>query len=320
MISVFCFNSKINRYSPFIQNLLVSFFSLAITLLLIELGFAFYAQSDGFNHTLASQNWFARYWHTNSLGYRDREWSPELLETRTKIMVLGDSFAAGHGIKYPKKRFSNVLGQMLGQEYAVMNVAKNGAGTKKEIRMALNYPHYPDIVILPFYINDIHDTAHDTDFTRLELETTISPGLASLIENSYAFNFLYWRVYRLGANERNNNYWDWLQKAYQNPVVWDAYRSELLSISHFAKERNLPLIVVIFPNLLAPEESVPITAPIIDLFARGNIAVLDVGAIIKEYNTDMLVVNSVDQHPSEFLHRLVAQHLYPMVLNTHAQQ
>ena len=53
--------------------------------LLVELFFAFYTRTDPFIHTLAAQNWFKRYWQLNSLGYRDIEWTPELLEGRTML-------------------------------------------------------------------------------------------------------------------------------------------------------------------------------------------------------------------------------------------
>ena len=59
----------------------------------------FFAQSDGFNLTLSSRNWFARYWQPiNSLGYRDVE--PRAPRPGEKfVLVVGDSFVAGHGKK-----------------------------------------------------------------------------------------------------------------------------------------------------------------------------------------------------------------------------
>ena len=75
----------------------------------------FYAESENV-FTGASLNWLARYWHENSLGYRDREWTPEDLAGKQTILVTGDSFAAGWGINDPADRFGDVLAQHLGDE------------------------------------------------------------------------------------------------------------------------------------------------------------------------------------------------------------
>src|SRR5690349_14839123 len=80
------------------RGLLITYFTIALLLILGEGYFRFvYAESDGLP-TLASQNWLARYWHTNALGYRDPDWKPEALANRKTVLVVGDSFAAGWGI------------------------------------------------------------------------------------------------------------------------------------------------------------------------------------------------------------------------------
>ena len=58
-------------------------------------------------------------------------------------MVLGYFFVAGEGIENDKDRFPDLLAQRLGKDYAVMNVGKNGANTKREIGNALAYPYPP---------------------------------------------------------------------------------------------------------------------------------------------------------------------------------
>jgi lysophospholipase L1-like esterase len=298
------------------QNASLSLFSFLIILILLELFFKVgFAQSDGFNYTLASKNWFERYWRSNSLGYRDIEWTPELLEDRTKIMVLGDSFVAGHGINNAEDRFPDLLGQMLGETYAVMNVGSNGANTKSEIGNALAYPYVPDMIILSFYINDIQETAQDMGFGLGPVKTGEPAVLKPLIEESYALNFLYWRLYRLGPQEWSEKYWNWLLSLYDNPDIWQIYQSELLQIYHFIKARNGQLIVVVFPNILAIDESRPITSQVVNLYAEQGVPVVDVPELIEGMDPQQLVVNSVDPHPNEIVHRLVAEELYQIILD-----
>ena len=101
------------------KGLLVSYATILLLLAVGEAYFRFvHADSEG---RLASNNWTARYWHTNSLGYRDREWTPEDWVDKTTIAVVGDSFAAGWGINDPADRFPDVLAARLGDEYAVFN-------------------------------------------------------------------------------------------------------------------------------------------------------------------------------------------------------
>jgi hypothetical protein len=300
-----------------VLNLAVSLSSLMIILLGIELFFKLiFAQSDAFGFTHASTNWFERYWQENSLGYRDVEWNPQLLAGRTKIMVLGDSFVAGHGINDPANRFSDVLGRLLGEGYAVMNVGQNGASTQDEIRNGLSYPYEPDLIIFAHYLNDIEDTARGAGHKRPAFQPAIAPWLKPWVDNSYALNFLYWRFYRLQRGDVENTYWNWLTTAYDDPQVWQLYQRELLKIQAYGQQRRVRLIVVVFPNLLAIEASRPLTGRIVSLFQERGVPVLDVAGLVGDRPPAELVVNRVDSHPNEFVHRLVAEQLYRLVLET----
>jgi hypothetical protein len=142
------------------RGLLITYFTVALLLVVGEGYFRFvYAESDGLP-TLASQNWLARYWHTNALGYRDPDWDSDTLATRKTILVVGDSFAAGWGIANPDDRFGNVLGKRLGDDYAVINLGKPGASTVEERDDLQKYPlEKVDVVILQYYLNDIENAA-----------------------------------------------------------------------------------------------------------------------------------------------------------------
>jgi lysophospholipase L1-like esterase len=285
-------------------------------LILLELYLnLFFAQPDSI-YNLAQRNWLSRYWSSNSLGYRDIEWSPELLDGQTKIMVLGDSIVAGAGIEDSEDRFPDLLSRKLGDGYAVMNVGRPGAGTKEEIENALDYPYQPDLVILTFFVNDIEETAHDMGFPPPRTDPLYYPQLA---RESYLFNFLFWRLYRLGLLGSGNNfddYWDWLSEAYNNPDIWQIYQQELLQIYHLVRKIDGQLIVIVFPLMQIPEESRPMTGQVVNLYREQGLPVLDVTELVSGLDPRQLIVSPEDAHPNEFVHQLVAEELFRLVLES----
>ncbi len=298
-----------------LQNIALSLFVIMLTFMALEFLFkVFFAQSDGFRYTLASQNWYERYWDQNSLGYRDMEWTPEMLADKTKVMVVGDSFVAGTGIRNPEDRFSKQLGELLGNDYAVLIVASPGWDTIDEVKAIVEYPYKPDILILSYYINDIEGVAYESGAQRPQIRQDPPGWLTPLVNNSHVANFLYWRLIRLGPQEWADIYWnDWLKKISNDPEIWWRHQQELLTIIEGTASEEIPLFVVVFPNLTAVEESRFITDPVIDLFQKNDVPVLDVSAILVGRDPADTTVNAVDAHPNEMVNKEVAEQLYQMI-------
>ena len=109
--------------------------------------------------------------HTNSRGWRDREYPLEANSHTTRIVVLGDAFSWGYHVKdqevYPK-----VL-EALMEQTDVINLGVPGFATDQEIqyfkRTAL--PYQPDTVILAFYL----DNTYEAD-GKLVHQTLASPA------------------------------------------------------------------------------------------------------------------------------------------------
>jgi hypothetical protein len=199
---------------------------------------------------------------------------------------------------------------MLDDDYTVMNVGRLGAETKEYFQMVREYPYPPEILVLSFYVNDIADTYTAMGISQPNFISRTPP----LVDDSYAANFFYWRIYRLGPHEWSNDYWDWLRGLYENPEVWRAYRKVLLEISEFTEENEIKLIVVVFPNLLTIEESQPITSKVVELFREEGTPVVDVSQLVAGQDAQNLIVNAVDWHPNESVHRLVAEELHRLIL------
>lgn len=324
-LAVFVFHSVWTGDSfcrRFTQNVLLALLALLFTLTATEIAFKlFFIQSDGINFTLASRNWFERYWRPiNSLGYRDDEWTPEKIGSRRRIVVIGDSFVAGGGIKRVEDRFSNQLGERLDDDYAVMTVAQNGWNTRQEIDGLLAYPYLPDIVVFSYCLNDIEGVASAMGFSRPANLLTYPPDwLRPLVDNSYALNFVYWRLFRWRAftdpNQRaeTQSYQDHLRALYENPEVWTAHQNELHEVYNLAQTHRFQLIVVVFPDMLRAEKTHDLSGNVVHFFQDLGIPVVDVTALLAAEQPKRLVVNSVDSHPSVEVHTLVANALSAVI-------
>ncbi len=298
-----------------IVNITLSLIAVIFTLMAIEFYFkVFFAQSDAYYFTLASENWKARYWYPiNSFGYRDREWSPEDMTGKHKIMVVGDSLVAGSGISNYQDRFSNKLNDLLGNEYSVFTVASPGWNTSKEIEAIINYPYKPDTLIFTYFINDVEGSAYRQGVKPPRFVKDPPPILAPLVQNSYTLNFVYWRWARLGQQEGQRDYLKWVSEISSNPEIWWVHQQELQTIHDGAKSEGINLIVVVFPNISTIDESQQIIMPVLDFFQSRGVVTLNVTDLIQDKAPDDLMASPVDSHPNEIVHREVAEHLYQMI-------
>ncbi len=298
------------------ENGLLLLLTLFFMFMLAEFYFkVVFAQTDGFSQTLANRNWFERYWVDNSLGYRDVEWPQEAIQNNTRVLVVGDSLAAGYGIEKVEDRFSNVLGQKLGQDYLVMNIASPGINTRQEIEKVMAFPYKPDILILQYYVNDIRNAAEERNAVFKLPKSEPWPIFKPLVEHSYALNFVYWRSVRLGPRAWHGAYLAWLQGAYNDPDIWWLHQQELLSLTQGAASEQVKLVVVVFPILTDLEGSRVITDKVVGFFREQGVPTVDVAALIPpDAPPEQLVVNPLDGHPNEWVHRQVAEALYEIVV------
>ena len=297
-----------------IEGLLIAFLSLFLTFMAAEFYFKeFFAQTDNRNFTLASKNWFERYWVRNSYGFRDVEWSEEDLQTRRRILVMGDSFAAGQGIENVEDRFSNLLGQKLGNEYLVMNAAHPGFSTREQILGLTGFRYKPEILIFQYFLNDIRHAAERHHIFLSRSDNDPWPIFQPLVENSYAVNLLYWRGILLGPQEWQGDQMAWLKTVYHDPDVWWTHQQELLTIYEGARSEGVPMIVVVFPILTDVEGSRELSNQVVTWFRDRGVSVLDVAQMVDGVLAERLTVSNLDGHPSKWLHAQVADELYKMV-------
>jgi len=285
--------------------------SMLAGVLLLELYFsAIHDQSDGFNLTRSGRQWFERHWKpVNSLGYRDAEPAAPSPGQKT-VMILGDSFAAGHGIERAENRFSDVAARALGPGWKVYNVSQPGWDTVDEAKAMRAFPVKPDVIVLCYYLNDIFHAAKDVGYP-LAFSVNLPTGFTKqLIGVSALADYVYWRLARGGnLSGGAGTFWDTLKGAYADPAVWSIHANALEDIAAYCRENRITLVAVVFPMLQAPAESAPITGKVAGALAAMGADVIDLTATFQGRPARELVVNALDAHPNEAVHRQVGEML-----------
>ena len=261
-----------------------------------------YAMTEG---RLASNNWADRYFEENSYGYRDDEWNVESWDDKRTVLVLGDSIGVGWGIEDPDDRFTDVLQQNLGDDYAVINTALPGLSTMEQIEKLETFELLPDpdIVLLQYALNDIEGAALTvglgTDFDEPP----------EIVQRSHLADYIYTRdINNVGFNDE---FWEWQYNAYDHPSIWGAHEDELRHFANYTAERDIPVIAVLFPNMADPVTSIPYidrVAQVLDDYE--HISVMRLFDEAAAWGVEASTVSVRDSHPNEAFHRFVGEALY----------
>lgn len=301
------------RVRQVMSGLLVSYITVVLLLGLGEIYFRYVHADPGWGFTLAHQNWQERYWQTNSRGFRDREWQATDYADKTTLVILGDSFASGWGVNDPADRFPDVLAAHLGNEYAVINLAKPGTSTRSQLDiLQANPPAQPDIVLLQYFLNDIEDAS--ASVSRF-WEAAFPPLPPPLVQESYLVNMIYWLLYSHNSTVNTTfegTYWDWQYATYDNWAIWQIHREEIERLIDYVEQLGAQLYVVIFPNMEDPVGSVPYVDRVKFVFEdRGYGAnVLTLFDEVARWPRSAVVASPRDAHPSAAFHRRVGDMLY----------
>lgn len=273
--------------------------------------FAYAASDTPMQWTLAGKNWIGRYMRYNRLGYRDREWTPAELASKTVVFAVGDSFTEGWGIDDPAARFPDRLQTLLGSEYAVVNLGKGGSSTLHQTQFVTDYPHAaPDVILWQYLLNDIDVAAISNGYTW---DSPIPLERPALIEESHLANFVYWRLFRQGMfnSPQGIPQWEWLYGAYDDSYIWDIHAAEISRMAGYADSVGARLITVIFPNMEDPVRSIGYVDRVAQhLESLGQTEILKVTDLAASMPVEERLVSRADAHPSAAFNAAVANAIY----------
>ncbi len=260
--------------------------------------------------TYSSRMWRRRFVDRNELGFRDSHHDIE--KTKPRLLVVGDSYAFGWGLKDPADRFGEVLtagvAEATGEPWESMNASAGDRNTIQEIAYLEGLVEYsPDIVVLLYYFNDMNYIFPETGSGVVELRR-FHP-LVVAFENSFLFQELYVRGRALFRGLRGE---DMTRLNASSPYADSAaVQRHLADISRFVEVgREAGALVAVVPFDYGAGEGGP-TADRYSEFVRAGLEFglpfIPIQAPWHEYDLKELAVNRLDVHPNELAHRLAAE-------------
>jgi hypothetical protein len=291
------------------KNFLLALFSLILIGVLAEVRFTFFAHSFGHGQSFASVQWFIKYWKPiNELGYRDLEIN-QAQDSNNDLVIIGDSFIAGHGINYPKQRFSDIL-RSKKTGLSVYNAGLGGTNTIDELHAIKAFPIKPEFIICSYYENDSEYLFDELNLEEILPHNKLISPIKFLVQESYLFNYTYWEVFATKAIIKN------LEKAnidfyqpYRDTLLFNKHCEDLSEIFDYCKSINAKLYFLVFPSMDSNMEySVPLVVdPIIKYLESNEIETINVYELVKHLPLRKRIVNLNDEHPSVLVNKIIAE-------------
>ncbi|MCC6802939.1 MAG: hypothetical protein IT319_08645 [Anaerolineae bacterium] len=277
----------------------------------------FYITTDGYGFTAMNYWWYENFgWaHLNSLEFRDYEPTPDA-PGLTRVAVVGDSFAMGHGIDNIDDTFPQILERELGAGYDVNLIARSGLDSDTELYELDSYPYRPNIVILSYYLNDIdYLLADPADNPDNNFAFPQNEAAAWVIRTFFLPNYIYYNLLQFTSAQRASSFAYDLIGAHMDDALWEQQVPRLYEFVVWAQNHNARLIVLVWPQLAEVEASTPATARVRDFFTSQGVPVVDMTDVLRGRRVSEITVNRFDSHPNVEAHRLAADQLYNAIMN-----
>ena len=292
-----------------LSNVATLFVPIVLLLVGLEIIFMCISQSQEGGVTLASQIWFERYWPPMVGDYRDTPKTDTL--GKKMVLVVGDSFTSGHGLKSPDERYGNIFGEKLGNQYVTYNLGISGSDTRDEYARLVKFGKKPAILVLQYFPNDIEKVARDHGLVPAGFTpySDVPRAFQSLFIKSYLLNYLYWQF-----PHGNFAPFDvYARTAYGTPAIINDHLSDLNKFITYAKENNARFYVVMFPFSHNIEKTAEYVKPVVNFFQQNNVPVLDVGKLMTDIDPKDRVVGRNDGHASALVNERVGNALFTFV-------
>ena len=269
----------------------------------------FYDATDSFGFTKVCNRWFERHWHLNPSGCRDDiDYFLKIKPGKRRVAFVGDSFAAGQGIKDAEDRFPNRI-RRAHPDWEIHLLAQLGYDTGDELKYLqqnLDQGYQVDQVVLVYCLNDVSDLFPDWGQYIQHVSSDINQS-SWLWQDSYLFNLMY---YRLGVARSPylKDYFQFVSAGYRDPV-WEQQQQRLKAFRDLVQSHGGRLLVVTFPFVVAvgPNYQYKFVHDELDHFwLEQNVPHLDLLPVYQDLPAKKLTVNGFDAHPNEFANQLAA--------------
>lgn len=301
-----------------LNTLAMGVWFMAASLTVAELVFALAVDhSEAFNASLIAKRWFTVHFDSqrNSDGFREKRLlTDQVPEGVRRILVLGDSFTAGHGINRMEDRFTERLEIQLNDadqpSWQIYNMGEPGYEVSmiRALEQAvLEREEQIDMVIYCYMMNDIEGYDPKTKAAIEQIGQRRSSG-NWLVGHSYFINWIYhrWVQYSAGSSV---DYFPHLVESYSGPP-WNSVAHDLDDMLARCRDKGIPFRLVIFPFMhnLGPEYPFRQAHEKLVAWADQNqVPVLDMMPIFESHSAQKLTVNPFDNHPNEKAHAITAE-------------
>ena len=294
------------------------------TFTLTEAYFRFvYDESDSLGFLSIAHKWQARHVSLNGSYLRDREFNPQKRPGELRVAVIGDSIAFGWGVNDPNNRFGNQLERLLrsaGKDATVYNLARFGTGSVDQINTFHDHAYLDfDLVVWQYFLNDMFSGDENPNPTIVrQANDRLQPKglLAWVTQKSVLAQFVYWHLttgYDETFRELNYAY----LASYDDPNLLARHKQQIETFLNELKNKNIPVIVIIFPFLNHPQlqaKAAPYEQQLSEWFEQGQTSgVIRLSKVLEGRPNQQLVVGRFDNHPNEMVHQLAAEQLYQMI-------
>jgi len=243
----------------------------------------------------------------------------------TRIIVIGDSFAEGQGVK-TVDTFSDVLDRELEGQTEVINCGRRGHDFPMireffELQLALE----PDIVVYAMVLNDPVQSAEFHARQRY-LDDWILDRRRMYTEGAAATSFWQPRLWTLTKDrlealrvgrETTRWYLDMYDEA--NHEGWEATQAYIEEMGVVMEARGGAFLVALLPLLVELDgegERYPFSSlsHSIEVALEGRgVAFHDTTPAFLGHQAEELWVHQADRHPNERAHRMIADELRPVL-------
>jgi hypothetical protein len=300
------------------------FFSTAVTVMLLcglegmaRLKAHLFPATTGYP-SYSGQIWQQRYVELNELGFRDRLEPPSAGPT---LLLIGDSFAFGAGLKREEERLGEQIAAGLSEATGVEWNERNGSRGDTHTRHHLEFIDSlrgtnPDLVILEYIFNDI-GYLWDTTYRGGPVEAPetildrIHPSRVAFL-NSYLYQELYARArqiaYALAEAESTPD-------PYADEETVRTHVDDLVAFGELVAETGAALRIVPYELSVAfSQTAAERYERFVQELERRGLAVCSLRHAFDGTDLDDLVVSSLDAHANAYANELAADHLLPCLL------
>lgn len=195
---------------------------------------------------------------TDALGHRVGRAGPSD-EARPTLLVLGDSFAFGHGVDF-EESFPALVAQDLDGGYGIVNTGVPGYGPvqyRQILESILSSGERPSLILLSLYLgNDFLDCVWNkrvqvVDGTMVEESGRVRTWMKFNLHSYRLISKVYQRLLSWSRPGRNP------EEALFDPDAWKSgelaralaiFEAELLRIGELAREADVPIFAVVIPK------------------------------------------------------------------------